>query len=142
MMHSPCSKEFFCILASYVLWVCPALARGYCWQAGYNPGFSSAPSVEQVQIDTVRIVWTEIVQHRDCVDQFLVKYWQKSAPHDYVSSELVTPDVNYLDVKVVPKVPYQFQAVAREDKGIIGGCLLYTSPSPRDLSTSRMPSSA
>ena len=26
--------------------------------------------------------------------------------------------------------------------GITGGCLLYTSPSPRDLSTSRMPSSA
>ena len=25
---------------------------------------------------------------------------------------------------------------------IINGCLLYTSPSPRDLSTSRMPSSA
>ena len=26
--------------------------------------------------------------------------------------------------------------------GLLGGCLLYTSPSPRDLSTSRMPSSA
>ena len=26
--------------------------------------------------------------------------------------------------------------------GVIGACLLYTSPSPRDLSTSRMPSSA
>ena len=26
--------------------------------------------------------------------------------------------------------------------GVIGTCLLYTSPSPRDLSTSRMPSSA
>ena len=26
--------------------------------------------------------------------------------------------------------------------GSSGGCLLYTSPSPRDLSTSRMPSSA
>ena len=26
--------------------------------------------------------------------------------------------------------------------GIVGACLLYTSPSPRDLSTSRMPSSA
>ena len=25
---------------------------------------------------------------------------------------------------------------------LVGGCLLYTSPSPRDLSTSRMPSSA
>ena len=31
-------------------------------------------------------------------------------------------------------------AVSRETKGKI--CLLYTSPSPRDLSTSRMPSSA
>ena len=27
-------------------------------------------------------------------------------------------------------------------KPSMGGCLLYTSPSPRDLSTSRMPSSA
>ena len=26
--------------------------------------------------------------------------------------------------------------------GVVTGCLLYTSPSPRDLSTSRMPSSA
>ena len=26
--------------------------------------------------------------------------------------------------------------------GLLGACLLYTSPSPRDLSTSRMPSSA
>ena len=29
-----------------------------------------------------------------------------------------------------------------ESKGKASGCLLYTSPSPRDLSTSRMPSSA
>ena len=28
------------------------------------------------------------------------------------------------------------------DDGVAGTCLLYTSPSPRDLSTSRMPSSA
>ena len=28
------------------------------------------------------------------------------------------------------------------DTGYAGTCLLYTSPSPRDLSTSRMPSSA
>ena len=30
----------------------------------------------------------------------------------------------------------------RRDRARVGGCLLYTSPSPRDLSTSRMPSSA
>ena len=32
--------------------------------------------------------------------------------------------------------------VSVNDGGIVIDCLLYTSPSPRDLSTSRMPSSA
>ena len=32
--------------------------------------------------------------------------------------------------------------VSASAKGWIRDCLLYTSPSPRDLSTSRMPSSA
>ena len=38
-----------------------------------------------------------------------------------------------------------FQKLMKNDFGIEGtlsSCLLYTSPSPRDLSTSRMPSSA
>ena len=34
------------------------------------------------------------------------------------------------------------RAVTKGGKGTDNGCLLYTSPSPRDLSTSRMPSSA
>ena len=33
-------------------------------------------------------------------------------------------------------------AIAKEAGHSISTCLLYTSPSPRDLSTSRMPSSA
>ena len=33
-------------------------------------------------------------------------------------------------------------SVISPDAGGVGSCLLYTSPSPRDLSTSRMPSSA
>ena len=32
--------------------------------------------------------------------------------------------------------------VRRANRSLSGACLLYTSPSPRDLSTSRMPSSA
>ena len=32
--------------------------------------------------------------------------------------------------------------IASRNTGLSTGCLLYTSPSPRDLSTSRMPSSA
>ena len=37
---------------------------------------------------------------------------------------------------------YLPEGVFLEDLGQIIDCLLYTSPSPRDLSTSRMPSSA
>ena len=36
----------------------------------------------------------------------------------------------------------QRQSVLDALQGLFRGCLLYTSPSPRDLSTSRMPSSA
>ena len=32
--------------------------------------------------------------------------------------------------------------ICHTDEFTLSGCLLYTSPSPRDLSTSRMPSSA
>ena len=34
------------------------------------------------------------------------------------------------------------QPAVEETREIVSACLLYTSPSPRDLSTSRMPSSA
>ena len=48
----------------------------------------------------------------------------------------------------VPFLRAEQVAIERLDKGLMGilpwytHCLLYTSPSPRDLSTSRMPSSA
>ena len=41
---------------------------------------------------------------------------------------------------------HRFEEFIKQTEEVIGhniiGCLLYTSPSPRDLSTSRMPSSA
>ena len=43
-------------------------------------------------------------------------------------------------MKVVPAVSISY--VVYEHLRMSLGCLLYTSPSPRDLSTSRMPSSA
>ena len=61
------------------------------------------------------------------------------------------------DVKITPELvaahglkPDEYQRIldliGREpsftELGIFSACLLYTSPSPRDLSTSRMPSSA
>ena len=57
---------------------------------------------------------------------------------------LTTPDVSSdsserqpVSIKLIPWFP-----LAQEDKIPVVACLLYTSPSPRDLSTSRMPSSA
>jgi len=51
-------------------------------------------------------------------------------------------------VEKLPAIPEPSRAVCLEEVRkadavlLIVGCLLYTSPSPRDLSTSRMPSSA
>ena len=42
---------------------------------------------------------------------------------------------------VVAKVGDKVKTIRFGQQGV-SGCLLYTSPSPRDLSTSRMPSSA
>ena len=56
---------------------------------------------------------------------------------------LDTPATGVND-KATQKAIMSFQEKAGLEKidGIVGGCLLYTSPSPRDISGSRMPSSA
>ena len=55
-------------------------------------------------------------------------------------------DKNCLDAKSVESNALLQRLLACDDRKIVSrdvrGCLLYTSPSPRDLSTSRMPSSA
>ena len=47
---------------------------------------------------------------------------------------------NSVDGYQVTRLEHSLQSATRAEKD--GACLLYTSPSPRDLSTSRMPSSA
>ena len=48
------------------------------------------------------------------------------------------------DIETVlePNMVVSMEPMIMLPEGIPGSCLLYTSPSPRDLSTSRMPSSA
>ena len=79
-------------------------------------------------------------------------------PTDVVLADEFSPDANseisqiesisgnWMGLDIGPDSIKVFQNALAECKTIIWngpmGCLLYTSPSPRDLSTSRMPSSA
>ena len=46
------------------------------------------------------------------------------------------------DIEISTPFEINFNKNEIIDEGFLKACLLYTSPSPRDLSTSRMPSSA
>ena len=53
-----------------------------------------------------------------------------------------TSQTGYQEALSDPSYTKQIITFTFPHVGIVGTCLLYTSPSPRDLSTSRMPSSA
>ena len=53
-----------------------------------------------------------------------------------------TTFVRYLINELQKKNNFELTEVTSPTFNILNDCLLYTSPSPRDLSTSRMPSSA
>ena len=72
-----------CVVIIAVIACLTGLSQGYCWAAGRNPGFSGPPRIEQLKIDVVRVSWTNIVTKRECADNFVVKYWPRSAPNEY-----------------------------------------------------------
>ena len=47
----------------------PPESAGYCWQAGWNPGFEGPPAVRQVSLDRVRVSWEGTIKNRECADQ-------------------------------------------------------------------------
>ena len=55
-------------------------------------------------------------------------------------TEALNRRANYCTEQFLKRLPIQYQTA--ELYAVSSDCLLYTSPSPRDLSTSRMPSSA
>ena len=96
-----------------------SIVQAYCWEPGESPYFTGPPVVEQVDLQTVRVSWFGLVEMRECTDQFLVKYWPTNDPQGYNLTKLVDQQVNSIDINVSPRVEYQFQAIAREDKGSI-----------------------
>ena len=61
---------------------------------------------------------------------------------DGTAIRVPTPNVSLIDLTVVTEKEVTVDEINSSMKKAAKGCLLYTSPSPRDLSTSRMPSSA
>lgn len=118
--------KLFLLLLQFVLNYDSVLC--YCFGAGQNPGFTGPPQVSQIRLDLVRISWRNLVDKKECADNYVVKYWPKSAPNDYKLSELVDKNKNFVDLEVKPRVSYRFQAVAREEKGLIGGVDWNKSP--------------
>ena len=77
------------------------------------------------------------VAHKETIAPYFpdnLSTYQMFGPH----MRSILPRVSMPDLKNIPEEEWSI----REDANIIYTCLLYTSPSPRDLSTSRMPSSA
>ena len=58
-----------------------------------------------------------MVKNIECADQFVVKYWMNRDPHGYKQTELLSLETFEVEIKVTPKVLYQFQVIAREEKG-------------------------
>ena len=80
-----------------------------------------------------------------------VRYHVRVGEHVAAGQVIATVEATKLEAPVVVPGPGIVAELSQEDYASvyggdalanIGDCLLYTSPSPRDLSTSRMPSSA
>jgi len=109
------------IVLAFISFLYVPLASAYCWEIGRNPYFTAKPVVQQVDLRTVRVSWNGLVESVECADQFLVKYWPRNSPQDWIMTDLIQTDQFSTEITVTPKLPYVFQVIAREDKGSFAG---------------------
>ncbi len=72
--HSP---TLILLFWSVALSCASCLITAACWEPGRHPGFKGRPKVKQVTIDRVKISWAGKIDRVTCVDNFVVKYWQR-----------------------------------------------------------------
>ena len=81
-------------------------------------------------------------------DEPVTMYLRKSGAGDVTAADIAPPagvEVHNPDLKIATlsdKGKLEMELVVERGRGYVSACLLYTSPSPRDISGSRMPSSA
>ena len=132
-------RRYRYIIVLHILLLCNSLklANSYCWQAGWNPGFNGNPTVTQITITSVQVSWQGVVINVECADQFVVKYW-KLGTTNYKMSDLVANNIEAVILTgITPRVEYNYQVVAREDKGALLGIDYNRSPVVK-FTTSRL----
>ena len=137
---------------------------GRCWptRASLLTGFyaqqvmrDKLPGIEPTGIRGTRPEWAPLVpvylKEAGYRSYHIGKWHIDSMPiksgfdHSYFlgdQARFFSPKRRFLNDKALPEIPRGTDYYATTDLADRMICLLYTSPSPRDLSTSRMPSSA
>ena len=115
------SLQYFNLSSLLILVILPQLIRAYCKQDGMNALFLTSPSVWQMSNTKLRVSWKGIVQNKECVDGFMVKYKEKEKlnepPHIPLWSYTDDGNATFIDVDVLPGREYILQAIATEDTG-------------------------
>ena len=105
-----CHKKYIFLLFLSIISFFVQCIEGYCYG---SPRFTGSPVVTEFQSNELRVSWKGIVYQRDCIDQFWVKYWEKSKPIAYKMSHLAGKDTNFIDIKVSPDTEYIFEVITR-----------------------------
>ena len=100
---------------------------------------TNKPHVAEEELDIFSdLVWERVLTNARFLEHVSPNQMHLFALNDDKMS-LIAVKVDAPDVDITTKEGYQW---LQDNLGDDRVCLLYTSPSPRDLSTSRMPSSA
>ena len=85
-----------------------------------------------------RAEWSSFAAPLSELDERLQRVW---APVSLMNAVVDSEPLRAAYEACLPKLS-AYETEMGQNRALFEGCLLYTSPSPRDLSTSRMPSSA
>ena len=128
------------------------LRIGNQWLAGEGPAFESiGPVDDQVVWKTNEASGAQVDQAFAAASDAFGPWWDQDLENRIAIAEkyaeLVRASADEL-AEIISSETGKILWEAKTEAGAVAGkvdvsiCLLYTSPSPRDLSTSRMPSSA
>ena len=115
------SQQYFNLSSLLTLVILAQYIKAYCKQDGMNALFLTTPSVWQMSNSSLRVSWKGIVENKECVDGFMVKYREKEKlnepPHIPLLSYTDDGNATFIDIDVLPGREYILQAIATEDTG-------------------------